>query len=132
MIAGIRFDAEEVIAGELRLDAFEQRLSRARHGEQRPTRSARQRFEAFAARLPVGERIHRRTGVRDVEQLVIELQRINARARLRRHRAEIGDHRDVGQHEAFRNQDQRLGGVDTTQPGEQIAEILNGLFRFNP
>ena len=47
LVPGVGFDAEQVVAGELRFDALEQGLPGAGDGEQRPARGARQQLEAL-------------------------------------------------------------------------------------
>ena len=75
----------------------------------------------------IRERVDRYARIGDVEQLVVQLQRVEAGARLRRHGAEIDDHRLIGQDEAFGDEDQRLRRIDPAEAGKQIAECLDGL-----
>ena len=57
----------------------------------------------------------------------IELQRVQAGARLGGQRAELDDQRLVDEDEPFGDEDQRLRRVDRAQAGEQIAQRLQRL-----
>lgn len=126
-IACVGLDPQQVVAGQLRFDALEQGLSRAGHREQRAARRARQHLEPFGPRLPIPERVQRHPAVRDVEDLVLQLERVEARPRLRRQGAEIQHHRFVGEHEAFRDEHHRLRRVDPAEADEQVAEAPDRL-----
>ena len=100
-IARIRFDANQVVAGELGFDSFEERRLRGRDREQRPARCAGQQLEALAARLAIADRIDRGAALRYVEHLILEAERVQACARFGGEPPELDDHRLVVQHESF-------------------------------
>ena len=129
-VARIRFDANEIVAGQLGFDAFEVRRLCGRYREQRPARRAGKQLEALAACLAITDRIDRRAALRHVEHLVVQPQRVQTCSRFRGQPPELDNHRLVAQHEAFGDEDQRFRGVDHPQPDQQIAQSLDGPVGF--
>ena len=106
-IARIGFDADQVIPGNFRVDAVEDRFGRPVSSKIVP--------RAAPASISSPSNCTRRSanGSRVIRALLaskigFETEHVQRRARCRGQRTELDDHVGVGQHESFRHQDQRL------------------------
>ena len=120
-IGGIGFDAEQVVARELRFDVREQLAAGAVDEEQRAARGGGEHLQAVVAQV-VRRLVDRRPGAGDVEQLAVELQRVDAGPRRGRQRAELGGQPAVAHRKALRHQDQRLRSVENLHRVEHVAQ----------
>ena len=86
------------------------------------------RLDALRPFETIGKRRGRRAGLRHVEHLIVELQRVDAGARLDRQLADL-DYRRllIVHHEAFGDDHHRLRQIDGLQRGEQGAEVVDRL-----
>jgi len=118
-ILWIRFHADQVIAGELRLDALEETLGLSDHVEDRPPCRAGEHLEPFDPGPPIADRVTCYARVAGVEDRVVEPQDVQARPRRRGERSKLHHKRGVREHEPLRHEDQGFGAFDIAQTGEQ-------------
>ena len=131
LVGDRRFDAEQVVAGQLGLDPGEGGVRVHGNVEERAAGRARQRLDALRPFETVGKRRRRGAGLRHVEHLIVELQGIDARARLDRQLPDL-DHRRllIVHHEAFGDDHHRLRQIDGLQREQQRAEVADRLLAF--
>ena len=129
-ISGTGFNAQEVVAGQLRLDALEYASACPDHIEQRTSGCARQQLEAFRSRIPVVHRRQRRASIfgHGREELIVQLQRVDARAGGGRNRAEFDDGAPlIVENETLGHQKHRLRAFDGLERVQQRPQHVDGL-----
>ncbi len=126
-VARIRLDGKQVIPRQLCLQPLEKRRAGPGHVHHRAARGPDERFEPLGARFAVDDGVVRLPSVGHVEHLLVEAQRVHARARLRGQRPDLHREIHVVQHETFRNEDERLRRLQGLQAGQQIAQPAEGL-----
>ena len=125
-IARVRLQADQVIAGQLGLEALEHGGAGAVDRKQRAAGRVRQRLEADDADPAILDGRRRPPAAVRVEAGLVDVKNVQAGSRRCGQRAElIGEALRVVDHEAFGDEDKRLRRVDRSEICEQINQPGN-------
>ena len=125
-IARIRLDADQVVAGELRLETLEDRGAGAVDREQRATRGLGERFQAHDADPAVLDRRRRSPSAVRVEGGVVEVQDVKVGARSRGQQAELfGEGLRIVDDEPLGDQEDSLWRVNRPEFREHVDQAVD-------
>ena len=130
LVERVRLDAEQVLPGQLRLDALERVIAAVDHVEQRAARRAGEHLDADRLLQPILEPGGRFGGARlgDLEDLLVELHHVDAGARGRGEVVDLHERRVlIVEHEALGDEHEGVRRIHGPQRREQVAERVDGL-----
>ncbi len=131
LVERVRFDAEQVLTGKLRLDPLEGEIAAVDDVKQRSARRTGQHLDADRFLVSIVEACRRlgRPRLGNIEQLLVELHDVDAGACRRSEVVDLGEGGMlIVEHEALGDQDQRIRRVDAAERAKQVAEHVHRLF----